>query len=228
MPRPQEHLRGVLIIIGFVAIVVGGVWTGRAVSGLLRDDPQPTPKATRPEPRPAPPNPVRESARPASGFAHSREGAGAAAASHSIAMVHVAVADPLTRTRTYASITTRAARSELLALAASSQAVLQQNLAGGPGPVVLQGAPLGYRIVSYTPGRAVVDLWSVGIVGGAARPPVATWKSNLITLKWEDRTWRVESFRSEPGLTPAPGARSNPAEVLAEADKYQGYDQFNG
>ncbi len=228
MPPPNRNLRGVVIVSALVAVVIGGFLAGSAAVGLLTGAdattrPVPTSK-TEPQ---VPSGPVPVTRAPGTGFGRSREGAGGAAATHSMALVRVALADPATRTRTYKAITTRHARPGLLALALSSQGVLRRNLAGGPGPVVLRGAPLGYRIVSYSPARAVVDVWSVGIVGGSARRPVATWESTLVTLDWEHGAWRLDAFRSEPGLTPAAAnTRSDPDQVLIDQDKYHGYDRF--
>lgn len=222
----RQRVRGGLILAFLVTVVVGGFFAGRAaVRALIDPDPTIAPAAVTAGSLALPPMAPSAPA-PGPAFPRSREGAGGAGASHSMALAGVALADPTTRARTYATITTERARPELLALAASSQGILQRNLAGGPRPVVLRGAPLGYRILAYTPTRAVVDVWSVGIVGGAALAPVATWESTVVTLEWENGAWRLDSFRTQPGLTPAPGTGANPDQLLTDQAGYQGYARF--
>ncbi len=230
MTHHSRNVRAPAILIALTVIVVGGFLAGRAAvelfaKGSERSPTPVTPQTQAPAAPPALATPaVATRQSQASRFPRSREGAAAAAASHSIALVKVAFADPTERQATYRQITTTRARQGLLELAASSQRVLGTNLGTG-GSVVLRAAPMGYRIVSFTPERAVVDVWSVGVSGGSNRPPVASWESTLVTLVWQQRSWRLDNFQNGPGLTPAAtSAKVNPQEVLDDHDKYRGYD----
>ena len=214
----KRQARGWSILFALVVLVVGGFLVGRRVSSTAFAKSSPAPsQQTQPA---TPARPLRL----APGFPRSREGAAGAAASYSMAFVRVALAGRRAREHAYAGITTRHSRTGLLELASSTEGVLRRNLSPGSGPVVLRGAPLGYRVVSFTPARAVVDVWSVGIVEGSARPATATWQSTLVTLEWEGDRWRLDAFRSAPGLTPASSARAvDPAGVLADGGRYGTY-----
>ncbi len=223
MPPPNRNARVIVIVAGLLGIVIGGYFTGRALSTRLTDQAGTTTPVSRSPTKPRPQSaPLPVGRAPRAGFARSREGAGGAAATYAMALANVALADRTVREKAYRQITTRRARTGLLALAQSSQAVLQRNLAGGPGPVVLRVAPLGYRIVTFTPSQAVVDIWTVGIGGGRARQPTASFGSTLITLQWQQGRWRLDAFQNQPGLTPAPAPMpANPGDVLADQDKYR-------
>ncbi len=226
--RPEiQWNRPVALLIILTTLIVGGYKLGHKVATLFtgNDTPAPvvtvtTPQAPKPAAPPSTPAPRLRGVR----FERSRPGAAAAAAKFSTRMIGVAFSGRRVREATYARIATRRARAGLVALADSSQQVAQRNLAGGPGPVVLRVTPIGYRIVSFTPSRAVVDLWTLGIAGGRVRQPTASFGSTIVTLQWEQGGWRLDGFQNGPGLTPnvAP-TTANPAAVLADQDKYLVY-----
>ena len=69
----------------------------------------------------------------------------------------------------------------------------------------VRAAPFGYRIVSYSPSAAVVEVWSAGIIAGPARPATSEWETNQISVRWERDGWRLEGYVTSPGPTPAQG-----------------------
>ena len=228
MTDRARKIRPAVILAALVVTVVGGFLVGRAAVGLVTEEgvrsetARPTVGQATSAARTTPPPAVRAQSGPRSG--RSTNGAAAAAATFSTTMIGVAFAGHGAREETYSRIATRRARAGLVALADSSQQVAQRNLAGGPGPVVLRVTPIGYRIVSFNPSRAVVDLWTLGIAGGRVRQPTASFGSTLVTLQWERGGWRLDAFQNGAGLTPnvAP-TTANPAEVLADQDKYRVY-----
>jgi hypothetical protein len=87
---------------------------------------------------------------------------------------------------------------------ASTQTREKLGASTAPSPViVLRSVPLGYRIVRYSTREATVAVWYVGIVGsGATIQPQQSWRTQVVTLVWEDNAWKVNSFASSDGPTP--------------------------
>jgi hypothetical protein len=73
-----------------------------------------------------------------------------------------------------------------------------------PRPViVLRSVPVGYRIEQFTTTKATVAVWYVGIVGsGATVQPQQSWRTQIVSLVWEDGAWKVSAFESSSGPTP--------------------------
>jgi hypothetical protein len=73
-----------------------------------------------------------------------------------------------------------------------------------PRPViVLRSVPVGYRVERFSPRAATVAIWYVGIVGsGATVEPQQSWQTQIVSLVWEQRGWRVSAFESSAGPTP--------------------------
>jgi hypothetical protein len=95
-----------------------------------------------------------------------------------------------------------------------------------PAPViVLRSVPVGYRIERFSTNSATVAVWYVGIVGsGATVEPQQSWRTQVVSLVFEDGRWRVSSFQSSAGPTPplstaeAPAA---PGELFASIPRFQ-------
>jgi hypothetical protein len=93
-----------------------------------------------------------------------------------------------------------------------------------PRPViVLRAIPVGYRIERYSPGAATVAVWYVGVVGsGATVQPQQSWRTQTVTLAWEHGAWKVASFASSTGPTPALATASDtPAVLFAAIPRFQ-------
>jgi hypothetical protein len=97
-----------------------------------------------------------------------------------------------------------------------------------PPPVILlRAVPLGYRFERYSPFETTIAVWYVGIVGsGATVQPQQSWRTQTIKLVWEDHAWRVTSFASMPGPTPAlPAAESEaPGELFEAIARFSEFD----
>ena len=94
-----------------------------------------------------------------------------------------------------------------------------------PRPViVLRAVPVGYRVEQYSPVEATIAVWYVGIVGsGATVQPQQSWRTQTVTLVWEDGGWKVSSFASSAGPTPplATTETEAPGELFAAIPRFQ-------
>jgi len=116
-----------------------------------------------------------------------------------------------------AEIASTESRAELMATFAAASAQTRAKLGADtvPAPViVLRSVPIGYRVERYKPGRAVVAVWYVGIVGsGATVQPQQSWRTETVSLVWENGAWKVDSFQSSDGPTPPLSTAEAPATV---------------
>ena len=92
------------------------------------------------------------------------------------------------------------------------------------GTLVARTIPVGQRIVAYTPDRAVVAVWTTGLLGIAetsSRNPVQeSWSTETVTLTWEGDAWRWLELQHLPGPAPV-GSPQVPAtsDQIASAHK---------
>ena len=89
---------------------------------------------------------------------------------------------------------------------------------------VLGAAPVGYRIERYSPDATTIAVWYVGIVGsGATVQPQQSWRTETVGLVWERGGWKVDSFASTAGPTPAltASALESPGELFAAIPSYR-------
>ena len=106
-------------------------------------------------------------------------------------------------------------RANLLSAFEQAGAQTREKLGAGTAPlpvIVLRSFPVGYRLVRYAPPQATVDVWYVGIVGsGATVQPQQSWRTQAVSLVWENNAWKVSSFRSSDGPTPPLSTAETPA-----------------
>jgi hypothetical protein len=113
---------------------------------------------------------------------------------------------------------------------ASAQTRAKLGADAVPKPViVLRSVPIGYRVEHFSKREATVAVWYVGIVGsGATVDPQQSWQTQIVSLVWEQRAWRVSSFESSPGPTPplsTAGAAEPPAELFAAIPRFEEFER---
>ena len=170
--------------------------------------------------------PAKEADKPAS-FARSRHGAVSAATAYVGSLDGRTLLDPTTLRQRLTDITSSEARDGLIRayVAAAKQAREQLGIGTAPEPVViLRTSPVGYRIDRFAPTAATVSIWRVGIVGsGATAEPQQSWRTETVSLVWEDKAWKVAALRSEPGPTPP---LPSSAETSEAADLFASLPEF--
>ena len=86
--------------------------------------------------------------------------------------------------------------------------------------------PVGTRTVSFDPDRAVVAVWSAGLLGVAAprssTPVQESWSTETVTLEWTEQGWRWVSFEHADGPAPV-GSAQVPADAEAVARAARGF-----
>ena len=209
MNHPNSKRRVVLAAAGAVAVFVVGWATGTRTA---RQAPSPTP----PAPQVATPTGA------AAVVVRSRAGAVAAARSANQLLSTPAVLDTQSRAALFArtAVSETAARFEAAYRRDLSR--LRRSLAlptRGPLPVglVMRSVSLGYRVASFTPDRARVELWTVLVLGNGVRvAPQAAWRSVEVTLTWTAGGWRVAELTDTQGPTPALLGSPSPAGVFTD------------
>jgi hypothetical protein len=135
-----------------------------------------------------------------------RAGAVVAAARSITAFDGTVLLDPDRVKEVVRRIASAESRASLLSAFEQASAQTREKLGAGTAPspvVVLRSIPLGYRIVRYSTRQVTVAVWYVGIVGsGATVQPQQSWRTQDVTLVWEDNAWKVSSFASSDGPTP--------------------------
>lgn len=87
------------------------------------------------------------------------------------------------------------------------------------GSVTFRELPLTARVVRADTRSAVVEVWSVLVVGvpdvGAPRQ---AWRTVTVELVWEDGDWRIDGWTARDGPTPAMDAHLSVASVAQVAE----------
>lgn len=218
-----------------VAIVLTAFIAGLAVAGQFgRNHARRTPIQADRQPRPASGAGVTTAPGPAdrtdgipSGFARTREGAVAAAAAFVTTGQALLDMDPLAASeavrRMAAAVTADAQVDDVLKRLAAAR----ETLATGSGPVVYWQATLAWRVDGYTPERARVAVWNVGVLSreGVA-PPQAGWAVSSFDLVWERGDWRIWAETITPGPAPLPDDSAAPATSAQLAAALDGFTDF--
>ncbi|HKI64692.1 MAG TPA: hypothetical protein VKA16_08715 [Burkholderiales bacterium] len=184
------------LVVGFLVAVVLGVVVGRVSA------PSASPKAVPPSP-----GLTRERAGVGVGFPRTREGAALAAGSYQQAFADKAIlkAGELRRrieavaTPRFAPVMLRANRPGALRL---RRGVFGQGVRAKL-PSAYFGVPVGYRVLSYSRERAVVQTWGFTLLGNVgAVEPSAYFGMARTVLVWMDGEWKIADTRASFGPTP--------------------------
>jgi hypothetical protein len=78
---------------------------------------------------------------------------------------------------------------------------------------VSRALPVGTHLVSYADDRAVVEVWSAGLIGLAGekstKPVAEAWSTTTVTLRWVNQDWKWVSSSHREGPTPVNGLQSS-------------------
>jgi hypothetical protein len=141
------------------------------------------------------------------GWRHDGEGARAAAIAAVSVTGDIATAGFITRDDLIESIASTDYAGELAALSARQLDELSIELgeAGvAPSQLVWSEIPLRARTISSDERSAVVEVWSVLVVGvPGVGAPRQVWRTVAIRLIWERADWRIDGWDASSGPTPA-------------------------
>ncbi len=188
------------IAIGVLIAVVVGVLIGRASA----------PGSSPPLEAAPSPGPTGESAGVGVGFSRTREGAALAAGSYQQAFADTAILRPGELRRRIEAVATPRFAPRMLA--ANEHGTAQ--LAGGAfGEGIRErvqsaffGVPVSYRVLSYTPSRAVVQTWGFTLLGNVGSvEPTAFFGLARTVLAWTGGDWKIANTRASFGPTPRLG-----------------------
>ena len=139
--------------------------------------------------------------------AHTRAGAVASAARSITAFGGNVLLEPSRLRALVARIASDGSRTRLIDAFAEASSQTRTKLGADTVPrpvIVLRAAPVGYRVERYSQLAATIAVWYVGVVGsGATVQPQQSWRTETVELAWERGAWKVDSFASTVGPTPA-------------------------
>ncbi len=100
----------------------------------------------------------------------------------------------------------------------------RETLRGGTGPIVFRQGVVAHRLEAFTPDRARVAVWRVGVLAreGVA-PPQAEWAVSTFDLLWERDDWRIWAQTIVPGPAPILNDSTAPAtasQLIAALDGF--------
>ena len=201
-----------------MALAASLVATGMAVRGGLGED-RPhsgtpvTPVLHGDQPLDAALNgPTRTEAGMPAGFARTERGAVAAAVAYVTNGQVLLDLDPFSVEAAIRAIAAQGSADAQIADMQAQLAVIREALSGGTGPVTYRQAALAVRVDGFTPDRARVAVWHVGVLYRAEIiPPQAGWAISTLDLVWERDDWKIWSETITPGPAPILNHSTDPA-----------------
>lgn len=181
------------------AVGVLGIGAGRLSAP---SDPSSSPHA------PGSPGPTRQgSGGVGVGYAHTRAGAIAANTGYQQAFADTAILRPgELRRRVEAVATPTYAPAMIAANEPGARRLAQGTLGAGVRakvPSAYFAVPISYRLLSYSPRRAVVETWGFTVLGNATTAePSAYFGTSRTVLTWSEGDWKIARTRAAFGPTP--------------------------
>lgn len=121
---------------------------------------------------------------------------------------------------------TTAPLSARAAAGSAQSAQVAARLAAAGSSLYLGSWLLGYRVWSYSPDRARVAVWNVGVMTSTVGVVPPTYSTTTCTLRWVDGDWKISDTRVSPGPTPPSSASITQAQATtftAAADQFRSY-----
>jgi hypothetical protein len=164
----------------------------------------------------------------AHGWSHDDAGAEHAAIAAVRATGPIAKAGFITRADLIRSITSTAFGPKLAASSSTQLAEMTAELGAvdvSAADIVFEELPLRSRIVSADAEQAVVEVWSLLVIGVAGLgAPRQLWRTVTIDLLWERDDWRIDRWATVPGPTPALAPVAAVSDVAAVAAALSWHD----
>lgn len=179
----------------------------------------------------AEPGPTRTANGVPVGYAHTRDGVVAAAANYGVALAGPLFLDDAKRAAAIRQIGTAAyVRRTLPAAAAAARQLRSSPIGQGlrqSAATLYEGAPLAYRVVSYSPAQARVEIWSLALLGNdAGVQPQVSYGTTTTTLRWQDSDWKFDSSTTSVGPTPALSRGQTPTSGAAFVPRVRPLREF--
>jgi len=152
------------------------------------------------------------------GFAHNPAGALAAATTYVREGQRVFNLPAAARETALRGIAASGAADGFAAEETAQLGRLDQAAQRGSGPLTWLVSVLATRMDAYTPERARVSLWRVGVLSvEGMSSPLAEWTTVDYELVWDAGDWRIWSETQVPGPTPI----SDPNQVLSSPSQWR-------
>ncbi|MGH9008633.1 MAG: hypothetical protein ACRDYF_02165 [Acidimicrobiia bacterium] len=159
-------------------------------------------------------------------YPRTKEGAATAAAAYDDVIVRAGLMTPQQRREVVAEISTDAMRDQIAKSAeeGAQVAVKLFDLPKDQAQVVVRGAPLGYRVLSFTKDSARVEIWSTAVVGkpGVGHGITSQFTTTAFDVAWERSAWRLAGTpQSKDGPTPLADNSEASTQLLAAVKDLQ-------
>lgn len=146
------------------------------------------------------------------GFSHDEAGASAAAAAYMRTGQVILDADPAAAEAAVRAMAAAGSADAQVERALGQRQAVHETLAEATGPLTWRQAALEVRLEGYTPERARVAVWHVGVLSAeGAAPPQANWSLSSYELVWESGDWKIWSQSASPGPAPVLDDSAAPA-----------------
>ena len=187
-------------IVAALALVAFGIAIGSRIASPRESSPRVVATTSLPRTSQTPGRPARAATAP------TRAGAVAAAARSITAFDGDVLLERVRLRAVVERIASASSRAQLIEAFDQASAQTRAKLGADTAPepvIVLRSVPVGYRVDAYSAEVATIAVWYVAIVGSSATvQPQQSWRTQIVTLVWEDGTWKVSSFESSAGPTP--------------------------
>lgn len=161
------------------------------------------------------------------GFAHTADGAVAAAASFVCTGQAILDMDPLSAEEAVRQMAAASTADQQVADTLAKLRAARAALAGGTGATVYRQAAIAWRVDAFSPDRARVAVWSVGVLArDGVAPPQAGWATSTFDLAWERGDWKIESEVIVPGPAAILDNSAAPATASQLIASLQGFTDF--
>jgi hypothetical protein len=151
------------------------------------------------------------------GYPHTAAGAAAAAVGWVSSLGSLMRMGPIARADTLGELMTVEAARETITDFDAERDRFVESFGADPLLGLWIDAPLQVSVMEADGRRAVVQVWSLLVLGTAEREVQGLWRTHTVTVRWERDDWRVEDVSRVEGPTPtmAPARLPSPPADLA-------------